>query len=142
MQSDENHEGVPTSGFLLLFTDGNLNPPGRPMIGGVLRYQRGTSWIDLPDGSFSKVASGDSIDSWEYEALIEGLTLAKRHGAKYVSAYMDRRSVVEQVNGRWKIKPALEPLRERVTEAASGVDFRLSWIPREMNAAADKLGRS
>jgi ribonuclease HI len=119
--SNVDHEGDPEPGFYLLFTDGNRNPGGAPMIGGLLKYRtKSRRWNPLPDGSFSKRAKGDSIDAWEYEALIEGLKLAKDRHARYLWAYMDRRPIVEQINDpKWKVRPELRPYRDVVWELAT-----------------------
>jgi ribonuclease HI len=144
-EADIDHEGEPKPGFHILFTDGNKNPGGTPKIGGLLKYRtKGRRWEQLPGGEFTKRARGRSIDEWEYEALIEGIKLAMDKGAKYVWAYMDRRSVVEQV-----IHPSeshasrLVPYRDEVLKLKAGFTvFELSWIPREMNREADDLARS
>jgi ribonuclease HI len=112
------------------------------MVGGLLKYRRNGRWVPVPGGEFSLPIAAESIDEWEYGALIQGIKLGRSHGVKYLRAFMDRESVVEQVNGRWKVDPALRPLHDEVTALVEGMNFRLSWIPRELNAAADALART
>ena len=47
----------------------------------------------------------------EYQALIEGLRLAKSHGVDRLAVFSDSTLLVEQMKGRWKVKHAgLKPL--------------------------------
>ncbi len=139
-----NHEGRLKPGFYLLFTDGNKNPRGSPRIGGLLKYRKRGRWRLVPGGTFSEPATGESIDQWEYEALLTGMKLARSLGAEYVWAYMDRRAIVEQINNTdWKVRPKLRPRRDEVWRLCREFTiFRLSWIPREMNEEADERARS
>ncbi len=53
---------------------------------------------------------------------------------------MDSRLVVEQMSGTWKIKqPHLRPLAEDARTAFPAERVRWTWIPRELNAHADRL---
>ena len=79
----------------------------------------------------------------EYQALIEGLKLAHDYGIQRLRVYMDSELVVEQINGASAVRKA--HLRE-LHEVASGLvarfkSIRISWVPREMNAEADRLVR-
>jgi ribonuclease HI len=79
----------------------------------------------------------------EYQALIQGLTLARDYGIKQLRVYMDSELVVDQLNRRSAVRqPHLMELHE---VASSLVDrfknIRISWVPREMNAEADRLVR-
>jgi broad specificity phosphatase PhoE/ribonuclease HI len=77
----------------------------------------------------------------EYNGLIAGLEAAAELGASTVEARLDSKLVVEQMNGRWKIKNAmLQPLALRVRELARRFDrVTYTWVPRERNAHADRL---
>jgi ribonuclease HI len=132
----------PRRGYYLLFSDGNRNAPGEPMIGALLKYRRNGKWVIAPDGEISETIDSESIDEWEYGALIAGLKRARTLGVKYLRAYMDRESVVEQVNGRYKVNPALQSLHDEVSALVEGINFRLSWLPRELNLEADIAARN
>jgi probable phosphoglycerate mutase len=77
----------------------------------------------------------------EYSGLIAGLKAAADLGADEVDVRMDSKLVVEQMSGRWKIKHA--GLRPLAAEAAQLVQrfsaVRFEWVPRELNAHADRL---
>jgi ribonuclease HI len=79
----------------------------------------------------------------EYRALIRGLEEAKRLGAEEVEAYADSELLVRQVSGRYRVKnPGLRPLYERLMGLAGEFRrFRLSHVPREENAVADRLSK-
>lgn len=103
--------------------------------------------VELSDGStHEKVQLFDrgSHNFAEYQALILGLRLARKHGAQEVVAKGDSTLVVKQVNGDWKTKhPTLQPLRAEVRELLAQFDhWRVEWIPREENRRADSLGRA
>lgn len=77
----------------------------------------------------------------EYHGLLRGLEAAVEMGADDVDFYMDSKLVVEQMNGRWKIKhPDMQAL---ALEARKLIDqigsFTLTWVPRAKNKAADAL---
>ena len=83
----------------------------------------------------------------EYTGLIEGLRAVLDLGRAdaQVLVRMDSKLVVEQMNGRWKIKH--EDMRRLAGEArelagaieAAGGQVAYAWVPREENAAADAL---
>ncbi len=77
----------------------------------------------------------------EYEALLLGLTAARRLGARDLLVRMDSELVVHQVTGRYKVKhPGLAPLHARVQSAiATFQRVRFERIPRELNSCADRL---
>ena len=77
----------------------------------------------------------------EYHGLLRGLEAAVELGADEVEFYMDSKLVVEQMNGRWKIKhPDMQKL---AIEARGLLDqiprFSLEWVPRAKNSVADEL---
>ena len=73
--------------------------------------------------------------------MIEGLRLASDHRVQRLRVYMDSELVVDQLNGVSAVK---QTHLGELHEAASGLkaqfkNIRISWVPREMNAAADRL---
>jgi ribonuclease H / adenosylcobalamin/alpha-ribazole phosphatase len=78
----------------------------------------------------------------EYSGLVAGLRAAASiaPGAD-VEIRMDSRLVVEQMNGRWKIKDAtLRSLAEEARQATSQLgNTTYTWVPRARNAQADRL---
>lgn len=79
----------------------------------------------------------------EYQGLIAGLRLARRRGVEHIRVFMDSELVVDQVNGDRAVKEAhLRELHWAVGKLkAQFKSFRLSWVPRELNADADQLVR-
>jgi ribonuclease HI len=77
----------------------------------------------------------------EYTALIIGLEEARRHDVQDLEIRMDSKLVVEQMNGKWKIKhPNLRPLALQAGALLASFPKRLiRHIPREQNAIAEAL---
>jgi ribonuclease HI len=76
----------------------------------------------------------------EYRALIEGLKLARDYGIQRIRVYMDSELVVDQVNGVSAVRQAhLMELHEVARGLIALFDIRISWVPRKMNAEADRL---
>jgi len=122
----------------LLNTDGGNsgNPLGRAAIGALLRTRRLVTVAQM-----SKAIGPATHNVAEYQALIEGLKLAREYGVQRIRVYMDSELVVDQVNGVSAVRQA--HLKELYEEARSLVaqfkSFRISWVPRELNAEADRL---
>jgi ribonuclease HI len=77
----------------------------------------------------------------EYHALIEGLKLARDHGVQRLRVYMDSELVADQMNALSAVRQAhLHELHEAASSLlAQFKSIRISWVPREMNAEADRL---
>jgi ribonuclease HI len=127
-------------GCYLLNTDGgNLgNPLGRAAIGALLRTRRLVTVAQI-----SKAIDPATHNVAEYQALIEGLKLARKHGIQRLRVYMDSELVVDQVNGLSAVRQAhFTDLHETASNLkAQFKNIRISWVPREMNAEADRLVR-
>jgi len=80
----------------------------------------------------------------EYQGLIAGLRAAIAIDPSCrVEARMDSKLVVEQMSGRWQIKH--DGMRRLAAEARGVLPpdrVRYTWIPRERNAAADRLANA
>lgn len=77
----------------------------------------------------------------EYHGLLRGLEAAVELGADEVEFYMDSKLVVEQMNGRWKIKhPDMQKLAIKARRLLDQIpSFSLEWVPRAKNSVADAL---
>ncbi len=121
----------------ILHTDGGARGnPGPAGIGVLLE--------DADGNVVGEIARGIGVATnnvAEYTALIEGLKLAQAKGVTEVDVRMDSKLVVNQVRGEWKIKnDALRQLAARAERLLRNFDRKsLSYVPREQNAAADKL---
>jgi ribonuclease HI len=124
----------------LLNTDGGNsgNPLGRAAIGALLRTRRLVTVARV-----SKEIGPATHNVAEYKALIEGLRLAREYGIQRLRVYMDSELVVEQLNGVAAVKQAhLGELHDAASSLkAQFKNIRISWVPREMNAEADRLVR-
>ena len=125
-------------GYYLLNTDGGnrADPLGRAAIGALLRTRRLVTVAQM-----SKAIGPATHNVAEYQALIEGLELAREYGVQRIRVYMDSEIVVDQVNGVSAVRQG--HLSELHKEARRLVDqfksFRVSWVPRELNTEADRL---
>ena len=89
-----------------------------------------------------KLAIGHTTNNVaEYRGLIAGLEEARTLGATDVDVFMDSKLIVEQMNGRWKVKhPGMAELHQQARALASTFSsVTYSWIPRERNKHADRL---
>ena len=135
---------APNRAYYLLNTDGgNLRRlPGDPLsdaaIGALLRTRRLVRVAHI-----SKAIGPATHNVAEYQALIEGLMLARAHGIERIRVYTDSELVVDQVNGVSAVRQAhLHELHQVACGLRAGFEsFRISWVPREWNAEADQLVR-
>jgi ribonuclease HI len=122
----------------LLNTDGGNsgNPLGRAAIGALLRTRRLVTVAQI-----SKEIGPATHNVAEYQALIEGLKLARAYGIQRIRVYMDSELVVDQVNGVAAVRQAhlSELHKEARGLVAQFKSIRISWVPRELNAEADRL---
>jgi ribonuclease H / adenosylcobalamin/alpha-ribazole phosphatase len=77
----------------------------------------------------------------EYRALIRGLEAARSHGIGHLRVCLDSRLLVDQMNGRSKVKAEhLKPLHEQAASLIQQfADIEIAWVPRDANAEADAL---
>jgi ribonuclease HI len=125
-------------GYYLLNADGGNrgDPLGRAAIGALLRTRRLETVAQI-----SKAIGPATHNVAEYQALIEGLKLARGYGVQQIRVYMDSEIVVDQVNGVSAVRMAhLSELHKQARSlVAQFKSFRISWVPRELNAEADRL---
>ena len=125
------------SGKLIIYTDGGCrHNPGPAAIGVVIQNASGIT-ID----NISRHIGPGTNNQAEYRAVIAGLEKAKALGADSVEIRADSQLIVEQLNGRYKVKePTLKPLFQQAYDLSRRFKiFRIVHIPREMNREADKL---
>jgi ribonuclease HI len=77
----------------------------------------------------------------EYEALIAGLEAARVFHARVVRVRADSMLVVEQLNGRWRVKQShLKPLYARARALLDEyAEIDVAHVRREQNVDADAL---
>lgn len=120
-----------------LFTDGgSRGNPGKAAIGCVL-YDEKNNIIE----SYSKYLGITTNNQAEYNALLHGLELARKHKADEVECFLDSELVVKQMKKEYKVKDKdLAKLFVRVWNLS--LNFKkisFHHIRREKNSHADKL---
>lgn len=120
---------------------GSRGNPGKAAIGG----QFLVSGEVVHD--FSQYLGVATNNEAEYQGLLTVTkllpeVLAQHPAVTQVVIHMDSKLVVEQVSGRWKIKEdRLRQFAQQISVQLSSitVPVKLVHVPREANAAADKL---
>ena len=121
-----------------LFCDGgSRGNPGVAGSGSVIYDDSGATLAEIAYVVGAKASNNVA----EYYGLVRGLEAAKDLGATEVNVSMDSKLVVEQMNGRWKIKhPDMKQLALEARELANGFErVTFTWVPREKNKKADEL---
>lgn len=110
--------------------------PGPAAVGVIIRDNTGKK-IDSVGAFIGKATNNVA----EYNSLIIGLKLAKKHGLSEILVRSDSELLVKQMTGIYKIKSS--PLRKLASEAASLArqfkSIRYESIPRTKNKEADKI---
>jgi ribonuclease HI len=77
----------------------------------------------------------------EYQALIEGLKAVSDWKPDRLEVYLDSKLVVEQMNGRYKVKsPELAPLFKRASDLVKQFpEVSITHVERAKNSGADAL---
>ncbi len=120
-----------------IFTDGAARGnPGPAAIGAIIQDEAGK-----PLTRISRRLGVTTNNQAEYRAVIAALEKAVSLGAKHVTLKSDSELVVNQINGKYKIKnTALRPLYQKVVQLAGSLEIlNVSYIPREQNSVADAL---
>ena len=122
---------------LRLFTDGAARGnPGPSGAGVVIEDDQGVRLRGL----HRYIGTGTNNEA-EYKALIEGLKAVMEWKPDRLEVYLDSKLVVEQINGRYKIKKVeLQPLHRQAKSMLDGFDeWVVAHIERERNRGADAL---
>ena len=138
------------SSTLVLFSDGGSRGNPGHAAGGVVIFWKGQEIFRL--GSYLGVTTNNVA---EYSALLEGLQqcllwssgelpfpVGNWQEIGTIECRMDSQLVVEQMNGRYKIRDAnMQKLSGEVFETLKKINLphRIVYIPRKENAIADTL---
>jgi len=126
-----------TEGTWSLYVDGaSRGNPGPAGAGAVLRDPTG----HIRD-SGSRYLGRTTNNVAEYQALLLGLELARRHGVRSLDIFADSELLVRQLTGRYRVRsPHLRPLYDAVRQTLSGfAAVRLRHLERSLNREADRL---
>ena len=122
---------------VVAFCDGGARGnPGPAGIGVTIRSSRGKVLAEISE------AIGDATNNVaEYTAAKRALERSRELSATDVEIVTDSKLLVEQLNGRWRVKnPTLQKLHAEVRSGArhfASVTYR--HVPRERNRRADEL---
>lgn len=131
---------------LLINTDGgSRGNPGPAAIGIVFSDTNGKILH-----TFKKCIGEATNNEAEYSAIIEALKILKQSdwflannlSGKEIICRLDSQLVVEQINGRWKVKKDhIAGFIVEIHRLLSDLDLKISFthVPREQNKLADKL---
>ncbi len=126
-----------TRRFVVEADGGSRGNPGPAAYGALVRDAE-SGEVLVEEAESIGIASNNVA---EYGGLVAGLRAAVALDPDCtIEVRMDSKLVVEQMSGRWKIKH--EDMRRLAGQARQVVDpsrVRYTWIPRELNKAADKL---
>ncbi len=126
-------------------TDGACRGNPGPASIGVALYDASRDGADhpsaQPDATISAAIGTTTNNVAEWKAVISAIELAAELGASELQLFLDSKLVVEQLNGRWRVRDAkLAPLcdeaRARLTRFAV---WSAAHVPREENHRADAL---
>ena len=124
----------------IINTDGGARGNPGPAGAGVVIKKSGKIIAEV-----KKYLGDNKTNNWaEYEALIIGLTEAKKHGlsGRPLEIRMDSELIVKQMQGLYKVKDAnlkLQNKKVRELVAADFPDTIFVHVRREENTEADKL---
>jgi len=137
--------GGPGLRTLIVRTDGAARGnPGPASLGAVLIEATGPA-ARRPDAppiaTISEYLGVQTNNVAEYTGVLRALALAEELGAQAVDLLLDSKLIVEQVNGRWKVKDTkMIPLHgEARARLARFSRWSATHVPRAQNKQADAL---
>jgi ribonuclease HI len=118
------------------FDGGSRGNPGPAAIGVVVRDSAG----EVLEERGERIGEATNNVA-EYRALLRGIELAADHGATELELVGDSELVVQQVDGKFKVKSAgLKPLHAEVKRALAPFGgWSIRHVRRAKNADADRL---
>lgn len=122
---------------VIIYTDGAARGnPGPAAIGATIKDETGKLIATI-----SRRSGITTNNQAEYHSITAALEKAIDLGARYVELYSDSELVVNQLNGRYKVKKvALRPLYQKIIQLIGALEgFHIAYIPREQNTEADSL---
>lgn len=142
----------------LVYTDGGARKNPGPAGVGIIIKRKAQSEKLKTVWEFSEYIGEATNNQAEYKAVIQALNYLKfeilnpkseinskfqiQNSKPKINFYLDSQLIVEQLNGRYKIKnEGLKPLYGRVRELIMKLGNNISFqhIPREKNKEADRL---
>lgn len=123
--------------YSLYFDGACRGNPGTGGYGAVL-YDENNEIIDT---CYSRLLHTCTNNQAEYAGLLNGLRMVVRNNIDSVNVYGDSKLIVEQLNGRWKVKSdALRVYYDACKEVISNMDIiTFTHVKRNLNKYADML---
>jgi ribonuclease HI len=130
-----------------IYFDGGSNPNPGPSACGYVIEQKD---IDSRDSNKDrKVGYGFFLgygtnNKAEYKGLTNALKWCVNNNINDCEIYGDSKLVIEQINGRWKVKePTLQPYYKEAKEYLEQLKLKgtvkCTWVPRDKNKDADEM---
>ncbi len=123
---------------LKIWSDGgSRGNPGKAAVGIVMQDQQGQPvW---QQGQY--LGQPISNNQAEYQALYQALVQAQQFQAKQIICHLDSQLVVEQVNGRYKVKDeGLRQWWQKIQLILQTFEsYQVIYVPRAQNAQADAI---
>jgi ribonuclease HI len=138
-------ERAPAGPRFIIRTDGAARGnPGPASLGAVLIDASRPDALDPaapPAASISEYLGRQTNNVAEYTGVVRALELARDLGAAEVDLLLDSMLIVEQLNGRWRVKDAkLRPLHDEAKRFLDGFErWTARHVRRAQNSAADAL---
>ena len=135
---------TPARGYLIRTDGASRANPGHASAGAVLIDLDRSDALDpgaAPDASISDYLGIQTNNVAEYTAVVRSLALAAELGAREVRLLLDSLLIVEQLNGRWRVKDAkLQPLHREARRILGTFErWSAAHVRRAENFAADAL---
>jgi ribonuclease HI len=124
--------------YTLYFDGASRSNPGPASYGGVIYNEN-----DEEVFTYKKYIGKQTNNVAEYMGCFHGVQACVQEGIKNVIIYGDSKLVVEQVNGRWKVKsPNIKPIYDEIkkvlaTKPFDSIEFK--HVRRNNNKRADEL---
>jgi probable phosphoglycerate mutase len=140
------HSSGATPGLrLIIRTDGAARGNPGPASSGAVLIDAASAGARRPDAppmaTISEYLGVQTNNVAEYTAVLRALALAVELGAREVEMLLDSKLIVEQANGRWRVKDAkLIPLHAEVRKLLAKFGrWSATHVPRAQNKQADAL---
>jgi ribonuclease HI/ADP-ribose pyrophosphatase YjhB (NUDIX family) len=134
-QKDTVVKNKPSATEAIVYTDGGSRGNPGPSASGFVIMTTDKEIID-EGGEYLGITTNNQA---EYKAVVVALESAKRLELKDLDFYIDSLLVVNQLNGKWRVKnEELRPVYEQIKELAKNFDsVKFTHVYRENNTYAD-----
>ncbi len=121
---------------IIIYTDGGARGnPGPAGIGIVVKDEEGSILEE-----YCEYIGETTNNQAEYKAVLKAFDFIDTHKPESVDFFLDSELVVNQLNGKYKIKnPDLAKLFVQIWNKKTGKKISFTHVPREQNKQADSL---